>query len=141
MSITSDRVAGFCSIFFGLVLLFWLTPFATETVDYGWMRPKTLPDILAWILIFAGSALVGVPSEPAGTNFLLFGKAVTYFVLIVLGLFAIAHFGYLLVAPLLALAIMLLLGERRWFWLFTGAVLVPAAIWLFIEILLSRPLP
>ncbi|MGJ8530000.1 tripartite tricarboxylate transporter TctB family protein [Maritalea sp.] len=141
MTITSDRIAGFCSILFGAALLVWITPLATETVDYGWMRPNTLPDILAWVLIVAGIGLSVSSSEPSTPSFLLISKAAVYFLVIVASLFAISYFGYLRVAPILAAIIMILLGERRWPWLFAGAVVVPFAIWFFIEFLLSRPLP
>lgn len=141
MTMTSDKIAGFCTILLGAILLFWITPAATETVDYGWMRPNTLPNILAWILIIAGVGLALSPSELSAPSFMLIGKAASYFLVIVLGLIAIFHFGYLVIAPLLALAVMFLLGERRLFWLLIGAALVPTAIWLFVEVLLSRPLP
>lgn len=141
MTMTHDKIAGLCTILLGAILLFWLTPAATETVDYGWMRPNTLPNILAWMMIIAGVGLALLPSEPSAPSFMLIGKGASYFLVIVMGLFAMSHFGYLVVAPLLALAVMLLLGERRLFWLLTGSALVPTAIWLFVEVLLSRPLP
>ena len=51
-----------------------------------------------------------------------------------------SQFGFMLVAPALALALMWLSGERRWRWYAIGAGLVPAAIWVFVVQILGRQL-
>ena len=51
-----------------------------------------------------------------------------------------ASFGFVLVAPVLAFAIMVLIGERRPGWLVTGALVMPAMIWVFVVQILGRPL-
>ena len=57
-----------------------------------------------------------------------------------LALAAMSQFGFMLVAPALALALMWLSGERRWRWYAIGAGLVPAAIWVFVVQILGRQL-
>ena len=64
-----------------------------------------------------------------------------YLTVMALGLFAMSHFGFVIVAPFLALAIMLLFGERRPFWLALGCVGMPAIIWLLVVQILERSLP
>jgi putative tricarboxylic transport membrane protein len=51
------------------------------------------------------------------------------------------RFGFFYIAPVLALAVMLFIGERRPWWLLTGVIAAPALIWLIVEKLLERPLP
>ena len=46
---------------FGLALLLWLIPAHTETVDYGWIRPDTLPRACAWGLLMLGLVQAAVP--------------------------------------------------------------------------------
>ena len=60
--------------------------------------------------------------------------------LLVVALAAMSQFGFMLVAPALALALMWLSGERRWRWYAIGAGLVPAAIWVFVVQILGRQL-
>jgi len=52
-----------------------------------------------------------------------------------------SRFGFVIVSPVLALAIMLLFGERRPIWLALGCVGMPAIIWLLVVQILERPLP
>ena len=57
------------------------------------------------------------------------------------GLFAMSRFGFAIVSPFLALAIMLIFGERRPIWLALGGLGMPAVIWLLVVQILERPLP
>jgi putative tricarboxylic transport membrane protein len=52
-----------------------------------------------------------------------------------------SRFGFVYVAPGLALVVMLFIGERRPVWLLSGIIAAPALIWLIVEQLLERPLP
>ncbi len=64
-----------------------------------------------------------------------------YFAVIALALFAISRFGFVVASAFLALAIMLIFGERRPVWLALGSVGMPAAIWFLVVQVLERPLP
>jgi len=50
-------------------------------------------------------------------------------------------FGFVYVGPALALAIMLMIGERRPIWLVAGFVAMPALIWFLVVQVLGRALP
>ena len=64
-----------------------------------------------------------------------------YLAIIAASLFAISIFGFLVVSPFLALAIMLIFGERRPFWLALGCLGMPALIWFLVIHVLERSLP
>mgnify|MGYP002713045228 CR=1 FL=1 len=125
---------------FGLLLYLVIIPRHTETVDYGWMRPQTLPNAMAWIILLAGALqalrptgeIEFVPGETA--------RAGLYLALVVIGTICIGQFGFVYVSPVLALAIMLVIGERRPLWLAFGVVVLPFTIWFVVTILLARPL-
>lgn len=138
----TERLTGVAMLSFGLLLYFWLIPYDTEIVDYGWMRPQTIPNLMALIIAISGGWLILRPApqqESATLRPLLLSTV--YFIVLALTLLAIAHFGFLYVAPGLALVIMLLSGERRWHWLLSGTVLVPLVIWLVVSVWLGRLLP
>ena len=58
-----------------------------------------------------------------------------------IGLVVMSWFGFVYVAPVLALIIMLMIGERRPFWLIAGVAAMPAAIWVLVAVVLERALP
>ena len=62
-------------------------------------------------------------------------------ILLMAGLYMMRLLGFRIAAPLLVMVLMLMVGERRPLWLFTGVVMVPLGIWSSIELLLKRPLP
>jgi len=70
-----------------------------------------------------------------------FAKGCYYIAIIAVGVAAISNFGFLKVSPVLSLALMLSMGERRWVWLISGAAGVPFAIWLVVVVFLGRLLP
>lgn len=137
---THSRISGLLVAGFGLLLLLVLIPEGTEQVDYGWLRPATLPAILAWVLILSGLWTTlenrGAPVAPGQI-----ARAMGLLALIAGGLWLMGQIGFLYTAPLLTLVLMLLIGERRPFWLALGVLGVPALIWFAVTELLSRPLP
>ena len=64
-----------------------------------------------------------------------------YVVVLVIALYSISQFGFIYVAPVLALVLMLMIGERRWYWLGLGCLGMPAVIWLLVVQILDRSLP
>lgn len=64
-----------------------------------------------------------------------------FFILSLMGLGLMFLIGFKFAAPLLMLAVMLIIGERRIPWIIAGVVLLPAGMWLSIEVLLDWPLP
>ncbi|MBW2336475.1 MAG: tripartite tricarboxylate transporter TctB family protein [Deltaproteobacteria bacterium] len=137
---TLNRISGLVVAVFGIILLFWIIPRHTEPVDYGWLRPATLPNVTAIVVIISSIIHVIFPSGKAEFDGQLAMRAGLFFMISLAGLFLMHHVGFLIAAPLLVTVLMLLVGERRPLWLATGIVLVPLGIWSAIELLLKRSL-
>ncbi len=135
-----NRISGIFVSLFGVVVLFFVIPNQIEIVDYGWLKPATLPSLAAIIIIVSGALHSvfpkgGVEFEPA-----LALRALLIFSIGVVGIWLMTV-KYLIAAPLLMLVLMWVIGERRWGWLFIGVVLLPTSIWFCVDYLLQRPLP
>lgn len=137
----ANRLLGLFFAAFGLLLLLVVIPWQTETIDYGWMRPQTLPNAMAVVIAVSGLVLALRPRGAVAFDWRRAGWAALYLGLVAGGVQLISRFGFEVIAPLLALAIMLLIGERRPLWLVLGAMGIPLAIWLAVPVLLDRPLP
>jgi putative tricarboxylic transport membrane protein len=138
---TLNRISGLVVAALGLILLFWIIPRQTETVDYAWLRPATLPIITTVIVIVSSIVHFIFPSGKAQFDVPLALRAGVFFVISLAGLLLLHLVGFLIAAPLLVMVLMLLIGERRPLWLIAGIVLTPLAMWSSIELLLNRPLP
>ncbi len=138
---TINRMSGLVVAVLGVILLFWIIPRHTETVDYAWLRPATLPIITAVIVIISSIVHLIFPSGKAEFDVPLALRAGLYFVISLIGLCLMYFVGFLIAAPLLVMALMLMVGERRPLWLITGIVLIPLAMWSSIVLLLTRPRP
>ncbi|WP_027834770.1 tripartite tricarboxylate transporter TctB family protein [Maritalea myrionectae] len=136
----TDRLTGIAVILFGAALFFLITPAATETVGYGWLRPNTVPNVMAVIMILAGTTLAISTPQEQQIDFPKMARAAGFLLVISIGLWAMAQWRYVFVAPMLALVLMVLVGERRWPWLLVGAVVLPVTISFLIEYVLERPL-
>lgn len=137
---TLNRISGLVVAVFGIILLFWIIPRHTEPVDYGWLRPATLPNVTAIVVIISSIIHIIFPSGKAEFDGKLAMRAGLFFMISLAGLFLMHYVGFLIAAPLLVTVLMLLVGERRPLWLATGIVLVPLGIWSAIELLLKRSL-
>lgn len=126
---------------FGLMLFFYLIPTQVETVEYGAIRPKTMPQILSVIIGVSGVLLTLKPADGTDLQAMPWPKVCLIIAILVVGLWCLAQFGFVFVAPPLALVLMLVMGERRPLWIGLGAVGMPALIWFAVTILLERPLP
>ena len=138
---TLNRLSGLVVAGAGAVLLFWIIPIQTETVDSGWLRPATLPNITSIVIIITGLIHFIFPTGKEEFDWGLFLRVCMFFVISLLALYLMKLLGFLVGAPALVLAVMLLIGERRWLWLISGVVLIPAVIWVAVALLLDRPLP
>lgn len=141
MRLEADRIAALIVVTLGLVLLFVIFPIAIEDIDDGSIRPDVLPNTLAGFLAACGILLALKPGEPTTRDPRELMMVLLYLAIMALGLFAMSHFGFVIVAPFLALTIMMLFGERRLGWLALGCVGMPAAIWFLVAHVLERPLP
>ena len=141
MKLEADRIAGLIVATFGLVSVFVIFPIGIEDIDDGSIRPDTLPNALAGFLAVSGVLLAVKPGEQAARDPQELKMVLLYLAVIAAGLFAISRFGFVIASPFLALAVMLIFGERRAIWLGLGGVGMPALIWLLVVQILDRPLP
>lgn len=141
MSNPTDRLCGVFFVLFALMLFFYLIPTQVETVDYGAIRPKTMPQILSIIIGLFGAVLMLRPADGSDLRQVRWGKSALLIALLSGGLWLIGQFGFVFIASPLALILMLVMGERRWHWLGVGVICMPALIWFVVTILLERPLP
>lgn len=138
---SADCATGGFFLLFGLLLYFVIIPTYVETVDGGWVLPSTIPNAVSIILTICGALLMLKPTKHRVQPRREFLFAGLYFALLAVGLFVMSYVGFVYAAPVLALAIMVLIGERRPFWLFLGVVVLPAGIWLLVAKILERALP
>ncbi len=135
------RASGLFLALLGLALYAIIIPHETESVDYGWVRPETIPNLTALVLLAAGAKLALAPegsAELIGSQAL---RAALFLGLAGLAVFLMGRFGFAYVAPAFAAVQMLLIGERRPVWLLAGVVVVPFVIWFAVTVVLDRPLP
>lgn len=141
MSTMADRTSGMFFMGLGLAMYFWVNPRYIETVEGGNLSPSTLPNIISIILAIAGAYLVIKPTNYQVRNPVLMAKTGLYVALLAVGIWAMSWFGFEYVAPVLAAAIMWLIGERRPLWIGLGVVGMPAIIWFLVTHVLGRALP
>lgn len=141
MAGTGDRISGTFFLVLGLALYFIINPNYIETVDGGNLAPSTFPNILAIVLAVCGAILLFKPTTQQVPDLRSLIVTSAYVALLVVGLYSMSKFGFEYVAPFLALAIMLAIGERRPFWLGVGVVAMPALIWFLVTVVLGRSLP
>jgi putative tricarboxylic transport membrane protein len=137
-----NRGSGLAITLAGLALLLFVIPDQVEVVDYGWVRPETVPNAMAVALIGLGLFQAILPT--GGTSSWRMSpalRALGYLAVTALGVWAMGRFGFVAVAPVMVLVLMLLIGERRPFWLGLGVLAMPAVIWLTVTQLLDRTLP
>lgn len=137
----ASRVSGLLVACLGLLLYVVIIPAQTETTDFGWVKPDTLPRLLSLVLTVAGAVVAwrGPATEPL--QWQPVARALGYLALLVLGVYLVGQFGFLWVAPALVLGMMLFIGERRLGWLATGTIVLPLTITLVVQQLLGRALP
>ena len=138
---TLNRLSGLFSALAGCLLLFWVIPNHTEIADSGWLKPASLPNITAIIIIVSGLIHFYAPRGDAKLDLAVSGRALLFLGIGVLGIWLMHIAGFIFAAPGLMLVLMLMVGEKRWQWLFFGIILLPASIWFCVDFLLKRPLP
>ena len=138
---SANRLSGVVVACAGLLLLFLIIPANTESVDYGRMRPQTIPDLCAILLVAFGVLHAIRPRGEASIEWREVRRFALFAAIAAVSLVLMGRFGFPVIAPVTALVVMLLIGERRWIWLATGALIIPAVVWLLVVQLLERTLP
>ena len=141
MGIPTDRISGLFFVGLGILLYFFLIPKNVEMVDYGWVRPNTLPKALAVVIVVSGIWQIVSPVDELKSDPGTMTWATVNLLIVAVGIALISKFGFVLVSPFLAATIMLVMGERRVGWLSLGIVGIPFLIWLVVVVLLGRLLP
>ena len=136
-----NRLSASFFIFLGLSLIYFIFPIEIEKLDYGWVRPQTLPNICAFLLIIFGIVQFIFPKGKVVLEFEQILWSGVFVLLSFLAVFGFHKFGFTFTAPFFALSIMLLIGENRIIWLILGAIVIPFSVWQIVEKLLGRFLP
>ncbi|NSY40385.1 tripartite tricarboxylate transporter TctB family protein [Leisingera sp. ANG59] len=137
---TFERIVTGGILAFGLTFLFLVMPQQVETVSYGRVVPSTLPGALLWIITIAAAVQMVTLKDDADFNTVVVIRAVGLLALMVAAVWSMDRLYFEYVAPVLALILMLFMGERRWYWLLLGGVAIPLGIWLLVERILDRTL-
>lgn len=135
-----DRIATGLIVALGLVLIFWVVPTQIEEVEFGRIVPSTVPVIALWALVAVATIQFFTDKSRSEIELLVCIRTVAIITLLVGAVYLMERFGFEYFAPLLALAIMLAIGERRWYWLVFGGVILPLGVWLLVERVLDRTL-
>jgi putative tricarboxylic transport membrane protein len=141
MGLSADRASGAFFLLFGLALYFLIIPGQTEEVQGANLAPATVPNIIAWVIVVFSAVTVIKPTDFQTQNLRSFLVTGAYAGVLVIGIYAMSLFGFEWVAPPLALAIMVMIGERRPLWLVAGVILMPLVIWFLVTYPLGRALP
>ena len=136
-----NRLSASFFIFLGLSLIYFIFPVEIESLDYGWVRPQTLPNICAFLLIIFGIVQFIFPKGKVVLEFEQILWSGVFVLLAFLAVFGFHKFGFTFTAPFFALSIMLLIGENRIIWLILGAIVIPFSVSQIVENLLGRFLP
>lgn len=138
----TNTITSVFFIVFGLSMYFFVIPNQVEDPIFGgYTTPATIPNAVILGIVACGilQLLFERHKTPAIDLPLLLRKLLFGLV----GGFAVwlmSFVGFLAIAPVLSLAIMLLIGERRLRLLALG-IAIPIVVWYMVEIVLVRPLP
>lgn len=141
MTVSADRLSGGFFCLFGLAMYFFVIPVYVENAEGGSLAPNTLPNIVSIIIAISGLLLAIKPTKQQMRDPRKMAITGIYVLLLVAGIYGMSIYGFEYVAPVLALAIMWIIGERRPLWLVSGVVIMPALIWFVVTQLLGRALP
>lgn len=141
LKMTLNRMSGLVVAIMGFVLLLWIIPHQTEIADFGWLKPATLPKVTSIVIIIAGLIQFILPTGEAEFDVKLSLRVGLFFVISVIGLYLMSLIGFIIATPILLLIIMVMIKERRPFWLAAGILILPASIWFCVDFLLNKPLP
>ena len=137
----ADRLSGLFFLLLGLAMYFVIIPIFVEDAQGGNIAPDTMPNYVSIIMALAGAILIVKPSDLRLQEPVIFIRAGMLVAILITAIIAMSYLGYIYIAPILALLVMLIIGEKRPTWLLGGCVIAPAAIWFLVTQLLDRSLP
>ena len=145
----ADIIAGLILLALGLLTLFVIIPAEADGDTWSGVSPLFFPTIIAsgFCLACVGMLAQAIfrPGSYAGMEAPVQLGRMGFFLLaciIVLGaVFAIHAFGFLWGGPLLVGALILFMGETRWYRIVPMAIVPVLVIYYFVTKLLNAPLP
>lgn len=137
----ADRASGIFFVVFGVFMYLWVIPKGIDNIPDGNLNPNALPNLLSLGIVLCGGILMVRPTAHQVRDIRHVARAGVFVAVLVVALYAMSFIGFLPVAPILALAVMLIIGERRPVWLVVGVAGVPATIWVLVTQVLDRSLP
>ena len=141
MTFNADRISGIVFFIVGALLISWVIPVFIDSSEDSWVSPEMIPNAVAVILSCGGLLLIFQPTHIQSETRSIFLRTGFYLLILTSGLLAMSLLGFLYSAPLIALTLMLAMGERRIFWLLIGALIMPLGIWYLVSQVLERALP
>lgn len=133
--LSSILVAIVCAVFLVFVL-----PGQVEVNTMSRVAPIDLPWFSLALMAVTAVFFIFEADMPASKEPAFMVRLVAIIALTIGAVFTLGTVRFEFLMPIYALTVMLLIGERRWYWLAAG-VIVPVIIWVIVEIVLRRPLP
>lgn len=138
-----ERIIGAGAVGFGALLLLVIIPAQVTSLPGIPTDPGFFPKLAAWLFIVLGLAQLAFarPTLDAGIGLVELGRLVLVTALLVATAWAMERFGHWPAMTALMVACVLLVYERRWYWIAPTVLVLPAGCWALFEIVLERPLP
>lgn len=124
-----------------VVFYFFVMPTQLDQIENARIVPKTVPSIAIWIIIVAALFQLFSRKISIKLNAVLCLRTLICSLFIIACIALMDRFGFQFGAPILALGVMLGIGERRLHWLFLGGLIIPLGVWVLVEQVLNRILP
>ncbi len=140
---TQERIIGGCVVAFGALLLVFIIPAQVTSLPGIPTDPGLFPKATAWILVALGLVQLAFARETddAGIGLVELGRLGLVMGTLVLTGLAMTRFGHIPAMTGLMIASVLMVFERRWYWIAVTILLLPVSCWALFEIVLERPLP
>ena len=120
---------------------FIIMPEQVDHIEDARIVPTTVPSIAIWIIILAAVFQFFTSKTEVRLNSMLCVRAVICGGFVIACLAIMKRFGFEFGAPILALGVMLGIGERRLHWIVLGSTVIPLGVWFLVEQVLNRVLP
>ncbi|SIT12438.1 tripartite tricarboxylate transporter TctB family protein [Paracoccus saliphilus] len=137
----TDRVLGIVLLLVSTVLLWVVVPSQTSAVSYGSTSPSLFPSLGVSAIGLGGLWLLIAPTLHRLPDLRVPAGAIAVALFGVAGFLAIQAIGYVWMAPVFTLTLMLIAGQRDPKWLLFGGVASPLGIWALFVLVLERSLP
>lgn len=137
----ANKITCVALICMSIILYLFVIPHQIEDPIFeGWTTPATVPNIT--VIGIAIMALIQFfnSKNPSHFDNKVFIKSLLIAVFGLGAIWVMGKVGFLIVAPILSVAVMMLVGERRISWLALGAIM-PIGFWLLVVEILGRSLP